>query len=326
MRKILSLVVLALVLVACEETPGESSTSAELNIGNASSVTLAAGNNNNLQWQFSNIDRAVSYMTPNASGSTITGLNTVANGGTSDPGVANYASMWVVNVSTSVDIVIASNSSSSTNVNRIKTPGATAYTLTPGRSVQLYYDAPNQGMWVLLAEPTTSIAGLATTGYVDSAVSGLASTSYVDTAIATAIADYATTSYVDEALGELPADDYSGLVVVPSAGSSHAGLGLDVARQPSTTRPTRVTASGSMTLTSTVLGAQTASVALKSDSSATPTVTILTVPAGLSGVAATVTFPWTLTYDVPTGDYYILSSAHSANASVALTAINETAE
>lgn len=123
----------------------------------------------------------------------------------------------------------------------------------------------------------------------------------------------------------IPADDDSGLTVIAGAGSAHSGLGLNAARQPSSARPTRVVATGSMSLTSTLLGAQTASVDLLSDSSNPPTTRRGRQPAGLSGVAATATVPWTLSYDVPAGHYYKLVTANTANASVALDDITETA-
>lgn len=132
-------------------------------------------------------------------------------------------------------------------------------------------------------------------------------------------------SSISTAIAGIPADDDSGLMVVASAGSSHAGLGLNAARQPSTTRPTRVTASGGISMTSTLLGAQSASVTLLSDASNPPTTIRAVAPAALSGVAATVQTPWQLTYDVPAGHYYKLSTSTTANASVSLSEINETA-
>jgi len=135
----------------------------------------------------------------------------------------------------------------------------------------------------------------------------------------------ASVASLSAAVAAIPADDDSGLAVVSTAGSSHSSLGLNAARQPSSTRPTRVTATGSMSLTSTLLGSQTVSVDLLSDASNPPTTRRGRQPAGLSGVAASATMPWTLTYDVPAGHYYKLVTANTAGASVSLDDINETA-
>lgn len=158
---------------------------------------------------------------------------------------------------------------------------------------------------------------------VSTAASNLASSvTTINADVAEIAASLAALAAVVEAI---PVDDDSGLTAVAAAGSAHSGLGLNAVRQPSSTRPTRVTAAGSMTLTSTLLGAQTASVDLLSDSSNPPTTRRGRQPAGVSGVAATVTMPWALSYDVPAGHYYKLVPAASANASVALDDITETA-
>lgn len=158
---------------------------------------------------------------------------------------------------------------------------------------------------------------------VSTAASNLASAvSTINSDMAEIASAVATLAGIVEAI---PTDDDSGLTVVAGAGTAHSGLGLNTARQPSSTRPTRVVATGSMSLTSTLLGAQTASVDFLSDSSNPPTTRRGRQPAALSGVAATVSMPWALSYDVPAGHYYKLVSVTSANASVALDDITETA-
>lgn len=139
------------------------------------------------------------------------------------------------------------------------------------------------------------------------------------------LGSYATEAYTDAAIAAIPVDDDSGLTVVAVAGSSQLSLGLDSVRQPSATRPTRIDVSGAFNLTSTLLGAQTASVELRSDSSNPPTTVRGKQRGALSGVAASSTLPWSFGYSVPAGHYYKLVSAHSANSSVDLDALNETA-
>jgi hypothetical protein len=117
--------------------------------------------------------------------------------------------------------------------------------------------------------------------------------------------------------------DTSGLQVVAAAGVSQLSLGLNAARQPSSTRPTRVTATGTIALTSTLIAPQSAAVKLLSDNASTPTTSRGEQQASLSGVAASMTVPWSLTYDVPAGHYYSLST--SGAGTVALLTINETA-
>jgi hypothetical protein len=162
-----------------------------------------------------------------------------------------------------------------------------------------------------------AVAGLATTAGVTSAisaaVSGLASTAFVASSIASAIA-------------AIPPDDYSGLCAVPAAGSP-VTLALDTARQPNTSRPTRVTIYGIAAMTSTLLGAQSATVTVLADAASTPTTTVAVVgPMTLSGVVATATHAWTATYDVPTGHRYMVTAAGNASAGVSITHIEETAQ
>lgn len=120
-----------------------------------------------------------------------------------------------------------------------------------------------------------------------------------------------------------PADLPEVLAAPAAAGVSQVLLGLNVARQPSSTRPIRVTATGTIAVTSTPSTPQTAAVDLRSDSSGTPTTSRGQATATLSGVAASMTVPWSLTYDVPPGDSYKLVT--SGAGTVTLLTINETA-
>lgn len=122
---------------------------------------------------------------------------------------------------------------------------------------------------------------------------------------------------------EAAADDDSGLCAVPGAGSSQVSLGLNAARRPSTTRPVQVNATGQISLSSTLLGAKAAAVTLLSDASNPPTTSRGTQPFNLSGVVATVAPPWSLTYDVPAGHYYMLSTSGADAGGVSLSTITE---
>lgn len=182
----------------------------------------------------------------------------------------------------------------------------------------------------------TAEVGAAIATAVSGGLTGYASTSSVTSAIAAAVASLATAAsvtsaiataatYADTAIAAIPADDDSGLTVVAGAGTSHTGLGLNAVRQPSSTRPTRVEATGQIALTSTVLGPKTATVTLLSDASNPPTTPRGVQTLSLSGVAATVSVPWSLGYAVPAAHYYELVTSGADAAGVSLTAITETA-
>ncbi len=128
-------------------------------------------------------------------------------------------------------------------------------------------------------------------------------------------------SWPEEVAPTEPFDD-SDLCVVPAAGSP-VTLALSTPRRPSTARPTRVTVYGQISLTSTLLGPQTATATLKSDSSATPSTAVGVATAALSGVVATSAPPYTLTYDVPTGHYYQVVASGGGSAGVSISHINE---
>lgn len=176
----------------------------------------------------------------------------------------------------------------------------------------------------------SSVSGLATTANVSSAVSGLASTASVTSAISTAVSSLATTSAmtaaISAAIAAIPADDDSGLTVVPAAGAS-TSLALATPRRPSTTRPTRVTVYGSIALPTALLAAQGATVEMRADSAATPTTVVggpLTAASGVGNVG-TLNLPWMMTYDLPANHYYsIVQSATTGTGVVSITHINET--
>ncbi len=195
------------------------------------------------------------------------------------------------------------------------------------------------GQWRELALPTATTDAISAA--VAAALEDYATEADIATAVAAALATAA--SNLASAVASLSGDiagvaaavavvsddveniDLAGLTVVAPAGTSHSGLGFNTTRQPNTTRPTRVDATGSMSLTSSLLGSQTASVELLSDSSNPPTTRRARQPSALSGVAANVTMPWHVGYDVPAGHYYKLVPAASANASCSIDDINETA-
>lgn len=148
----------------------------------------------------------------------------------------------------------------------------------------------------------------------------------VAAAISAAVASitgFATESYVDTAIDAIPADDYSGLLACPAAGSSVSSPALNTPRRPSTTRPTRVNVYTQVALTSTLLTAQSATVELRADSGSTPT-TVVGGPltASLGGLAATTTVPMAFTYDVPVGHYYSVVQTAGTGA-VTVTRIEE---
>lgn len=148
----------------------------------------------------------------------------------------------------------------------------------------------------------------------------------VAAAISAAVASitgFATESYVDTAIDAIPADDYSGLLACPAAGSAVSSPALNTPRRPSTTRPTRVNVYTQVALTSTLLTAQSATLEMRADSGSTPT-TVVGGPltASLGGLAATTTVPMTFTYDVPVGHYYSVVQTAGAGV-VTVTRIEE---
>lgn len=119
-------------------------------------------------------------------------------------------------------------------------------------------------------------------------------------AIASGISGLATTSALTAAI--------AGCSATPGAGT-HPSLTLGTARQPSTTRPTRVTISGTWTASLSATGSAAGVIELRSDSASTPTTVQDDAQPGFSatlliGISVTQVVPWKLTYDVPAGHYY----------------------
>jgi len=135
----------------------------------------------------------------------------------------------------------------------------------------------------------------------------------VDPAAATAISDAVATA----------APSYS---AAAGAGSAQS-LALNTARQPHTTRPTRVTVYGTWSWTLTAIGSQSGAAALQSDSSATPS-----TQRGLASCARALSvgvligdsgsMPWALSYDVPAGHYYQVATSGTGTFTIAH--VNET--
>lgn len=146
------------------------------------------------------------------------------------------------------------------------------------------------GQWQEVDLPDPVVAAIAA---AVSGITGFATTSYVDSEIATAIA-------------AIPADDDSGLCVVPTAGTSVSSPAPSTPRRPSTTRPTLVTVYATVALASALLAVQSATVEIQAGTSATPTTTVagpLTPESGVGNVG-TLKIPVTLVYLLPANHYY----------------------
>lgn len=139
-------------LLSC--TTRTSETRSSIQISGPRAMTLIAGNNNNLAFNASgeaSTAPSMVYLTGDAAGSTVTGLDTIPGG--SYPGVTQNTITYLMNVG-SVNVTIAHESASSNTVNRIRTPGGAAYTLAPGFSALAYWDyAVWSGKWILAVGP-----------------------------------------------------------------------------------------------------------------------------------------------------------------------------
>lgn len=102
---------------------------------------------------------------------------------------------------------------------------------------------------------------------------------------------------------------------VPAA-SSAPSLALDTARQPNTSRPVLVIASGTWSWSLSVIGTVAGIVTLTSDASSSPTTPrpaasfSRTVGVGIT-ISDSGTLPWCLAYIVPPGHYYQLATSGS---------------
>jgi hypothetical protein len=113
-----------------------------------------------------------------------------------------------------------------------------------------------------------------------------------------------------------------------AAGSSIT-LALATKRTPSSTRATRVNASGSWTWSLSLAGTVAAGVELRSDALATPAAVRASQPFSRTlGVGVVVaqggTEPWFVSYDVPAGESYLVAATGAQAAGIAITSITET--
>jgi len=112
--------------------------------------------------------------------------------------------------------------------------------------------------------------------------------------------------------------------VLPVAGSSPTRA-KDTTFTPSADydgRPVRVAVSGTLSCTSTLLASQTAAIELRSDSGATPATPRAVQSFTLAGIAATLTVPFFMSYDVPAGD--AVKFVTSGAGTVTIAHVNET--
>lgn len=136
--------------------------------------------------------------------------------------------------------------------------------------------------------------------------------SLVSNAITAATTNLATYSYADT--GD------AGRLALPGA-SSTVSLAASTPRQPSTTRPVMVMATGSWSWNLTAIGTQTGSLSFQSDSSSTPS-TAIWAPAWSRGITVGVTvgdtgaMPVCFSYIVPVSHYYQVVAAGGATFSI----------
>jgi hypothetical protein len=129
-------------------------------------AALAAGNNNN--YAPANLHSANALrLTPDATGSTITGIEFVTG--------QNGRVLVIENISTTASITLTNEDGLSTATNRFSLPGNASVTIAPNGSFQIWYD-PTSGRWRSTTERSSSAstAGLPGNiyanlqGYVDS--------------------------------------------------------------------------------------------------------------------------------------------------------------
>ena len=112
------------------------SINANTSFGSQVSPTLAAGDNNDLNPNGSIGSRTWFRMTPDAGGSTITGLNSVT---------ARELKLFT-NIHATVDIVLSHNDAASQAANRIMCPDNVDFTLSPQSSVWIIRDV-SSSVW-----------------------------------------------------------------------------------------------------------------------------------------------------------------------------------
>ncbi len=150
------LVGIAFILMACQGQNLNTSEATEkmLEFGTTNTLTLSAGNNNDLVVPFSS--STIVELTPNASGSVITGIKADAeqdgSGNYLGQGVTSGQTLLFRNVSSTTSIVFAHESTSSTTNYRMRCPRGD-FTLEPGRVIWVEYTTDSD--WLLLTPDTT---------------------------------------------------------------------------------------------------------------------------------------------------------------------------
>jgi hypothetical protein len=117
-------------------------------------ITMAAGNTNDYALDSNNQYNNYVF-TPNASGSTLTGID--ANG------VAGGSGIWVKNGSSTVPLILGHNNAGSDSYNRFTCPYAQDFSLAPGRTVFVAFTTMS-GMalgWQLYLEPGLFVSSTA---------------------------------------------------------------------------------------------------------------------------------------------------------------------
>jgi hypothetical protein len=141
--------ILAFQLACTDPLFVSTSTAPMQSLGGDEYVTLSAGNNNDLAWGFG--QAGLLHLTPHASGSTVTGLDSTY--------VNNYGVLHLRNESATVPIVFTHLDTSSSSGNRVRDPESKSYILGPGRNAAAQWSLDSTGNvvgWQLWAwgEPT----------------------------------------------------------------------------------------------------------------------------------------------------------------------------
>lgn len=134
---------------------------------------------------------------------------------------------------------------------------------------------------------------------------------FADVAQGTAVNQWQEESAIDPAV-QVAIDE---CCTLPGAGST-VSLATNTPRQPSATRPVRVTASGSWSWSLSAIGTVAGTLAIHSDSSSSPTTPRAHAPCSRSVTVGVVvgdagSLPWCLEYVVPAGHYYQLATSGS---------------
>lgn len=139
MRLLTPLVVLLSIAAACGNS--DHRVGAGINLGKQNAaVTLVAGNNNNVAGPNGGIT-AFLRVVANASGSTMTGLDST--------GAADGDVVYIRNESATGTVTLTNADSNSLAANRFVMPGGTSATIAPGKTVAVEWDLTN-GAWMLV--------------------------------------------------------------------------------------------------------------------------------------------------------------------------------